>query len=93
MQPLNIFSKTLDANVKMIWLNDKITNHTVSGKLVLSYITKRIQTRCTLSKHYSKWMDNHLELHSQIGPGKPILGLKIHIYILIVTNYIFINIF
>lgn len=65
MQPLNmIFWKILDANVKMILLNDKITDHIVSGKLVLSYITKRIQTRCALSKHYSKWMDNHLELHS-----------------------------
>lgn len=65
MQPLTmIFSKISDVNVKVIWLNDKITGHIVVGKLVLSYVTKRIQTRCALSRHYSKWMDNHIELQS-----------------------------
>lgn len=65
MQPLTmIFSKISDANVKVIWLNAKITGHIVVGKLVLSYVTKRIQTRCALSRHYSKWMDNHVELQS-----------------------------
>lgn len=37
-------------------------DHTVAGKCVLSYITQIIQTRCALSRHYSQWMHNHLEL-------------------------------
>ena len=55
MQPLNMMpSKILYANIKMIWLNDKAIDHTVAGKLILSYIPERIQTRCLLLRHYSR---------------------------------------
>lgn len=54
MQPLNMMaSQIFYENLNMIWLNDEPTDHTIAGKLVLSYITKRIQTRCALSRHYS----------------------------------------